>query len=279
MGLSLKPWQSSERQRLAVSRILVHLSGGGASEPLIEFAVQLAGLCEARLRGLTVVDTSELEKLVTVCESAAYAVSEHERLEAEELRQIQVRLGFSRACLDVGLDFDVRRRRGCMFDVLREEAKFHDLSLMSVPTREHRRRGDPGGPEALKLILAGVSPLLVLRGVGELPQRILLVQDGSPASCRTLRTFLSQGLFPEASFRLLSVGPTVAAAKQTLREHVASLVGRLSDVETGFVVGKTPHVVPEYATQWEADLVVVGAQRKPPLIGGFLRRRSAACSI
>lgn len=270
MSLIARSWSSSTKQQSSVSRLLVHLPESDHANSLILFAVELARRCEARVRGLTVVDTSQLEEYATTCESAAYAAFEQQRLEKGEEHRDRVRAAFSLACLAAGLDFDLHRKLGRRLEILRGEAKCHDLSLTSMRLRANRQKGEMGSADVLELIVSGVSPLLVLRESSESLQRILLIQDNSAASSRTIRSFLSQGLFPDANVRLLAVGPNDDAAKQTLRDGLDTIGDRLPNLESGYVVGKPAQVVPEYALQWEADLVVVGGQRRLPLVGSLL---------
>lgn len=267
MSLIARPWSSHSKQHSTVSRLLVHFPESDQANNLIHFTVKLARHCESRLRGLTVIDTSQFEEFATTCESAAYAVFEQKRLEKGEKLRDKVRAAFSQACLAAGLDFDLHRKRGRRLDILRNEAKCHDLCVTSVPLRANRKKGDLGSTEILEWILSGVSPLLALRENSEFPKRILLVHDNTAASSRAIRSYLAHGLFPEANLRLLAVGATNAAAKQTLRENIDSLCCRLPNIETGYAVGRPAQVVPEYALQWEADMVVVAGQRQLPLVG------------
>ncbi len=268
MSLPAKLWPSLVRQTSIVPRILVHLPESEHADRLVESAVQLGRSCQARLRGLTLVDTSVLEESATTCESAIYAAFEQDRLEKGEVLRKKARVCFSQSCLAAGLDFDVHRKQGRLLDVLRVESRLHDLCVTWFPE-------DAGASDArrsiVRLVLGEVAPLLVLRGDRPLPERVLLIQDGTAASSRAARTYLSQSLFPEAAVRLLAIGPNEDSAKQILRDSLDFVSSRRPGAETGYAVGRTATLVPKYAYQWEADLVVLGLQRRSPLLGHLLQ--------
>src|SRR5689334_19088614 len=112
MSLIARPWSSHSRQHSTVSRLLVHFPESDQANTLIPFVVKLARHCEARLRGLTVIDTSQFEEFATTCESAAYAVFEQTRIEKGEKHRDKVRAAFTQACLAAKIDFDLYRKRG-----------------------------------------------------------------------------------------------------------------------------------------------------------------------
>jgi|GEM_PF-3494553 len=269
MSLEAKSWSSQADQMSTVSRVLVHLADSVHTESLIPFAVQLAQRCQARVRGLTLVDTSQLEDDVSDVESAAYAAFEQQRLDEEHSQRERTRATFSQVCLAAGLDFDLHRKRGPQLEVLRGESKVHDLSMTSVRLKANRGEGEQTPAGARQLVQGGISPLLIVRESSDLPQRILLVLDESPASSRSLRSFLSQRILTDATVRLLAICPTPEAAKQILRDHMDGVSARFPDVETGYATGRPAQVVPDYAMKWEADLVVTGVQPSAPLIGRF----------
>jgi len=274
MNFLAKTWPGAARHHSAVSRILVHFPDTVRSEDLIPVAVELATRSGAQLRGLTLVDTSQLEDITTSCESAAAAVIEQHHLETREEQRNRVRTAFSQACLNAGIDFDIRRRFGNSLDILKEESKVHDLIVTYLQYKENQKHGDLAGLDVMHLIRGGIDPLLVLREKQELPQRILLIQDGTPATNRAMRSFLMQQQFPEATVRLLAVGSSEATAQKMLHDHYERIRRWVSELETGFVAGSAAKVVPQYVSQWDADLVVIGTSPRHPLVGSIIKDAS-----
>jgi nucleotide-binding universal stress UspA family protein len=263
MTASAKLWPFHWGAAQEVSRVLLHLTESSDGEALIQFTVELAQRCEARVRGITLADAGALEAIAG-CESAGSAVLELQRQQARIARQGTVRETFSQACLRAGIDFDLHRKNGRSLDALVGEAHFHDLSITTV-SADGRRPGEFTPAQIVEAIRKGVSPLLVLRDARLLPRRILLVHDGSPAGNRTIRNFLSQRLFPAAQFRLIATDPSVDRAQLILRENLPYVSRHVSNLERGFLAGRAAQVVAHYAKDWDADLVVIGAHRRPAI--------------
>ncbi len=262
MDVDARQWLQPAEAPAEISRILLHLPESGEAESLIQLAAALARRCRARLRGLTVVDTHALSELVTR-ESAGYAVSELQRLQIGALRRDEVRALFSRVCLKADLDFDLCRKQGRALPLLAAEAQTHDLAITLGASRGER--SGLSASEAAELLVSGNAPWLVMRPQATLGERVLLVQDETAAATRAIRSFVRQRLFPGATVRLLAVAPTPRDAEAQLHESIELVRPHFPACEIGYVAGKVTRVVPEYVRQWEADLVVVGAHRAPPL--------------
>lgn len=269
MNLRIQIGPRRAEPRCTLARALVHLPESNQAEPLIRFATELAQRCGAHLRGLTLIDTYSVNDLVSTCEAGAYAIHELERLESGTGRRNAVRTYFSNACLQAGLDFDLHIQQGETLEVLAQEARFHDLLITAVSTHSSVLPGDWAPADVVDLILNRAAPVLALNGRDYLPDRILMIQDGTQAASSAIRSFLTQGLFPHATFRLLAVSPDAREAEAFLRESVDYVRARVSHLETGYVLGPPAQVVPEFIHQWEADLVVLGGQRRAPVLKWF----------
>lgn len=268
----------------ALARVLVHLPESQHAEPFIRFTAELGRRCGAHLRGLTLIDTGDLQELVATCESAAYAVYECERLESRSQRRIAVRACFSNACLHAGLDFELHVRQGRTVDLLAAEAQFHDLLVIALSSSSGDLPGEWTFGAATELILKGTAPVLAMKEREDSPSRVLLVHDGTQASGNAIRSFLTQRLFPDATCRLLAVSPDSQDAQRILRQNADYVRRRVTACETGYVTGRPVTVVPAFVQQWEADLVVLGARRRTPMlrfllgevIDGIVRKTGAS---
>jgi nucleotide-binding universal stress UspA family protein len=245
--------------------VLLHLIGVQHGEPVINFGVNLAKRCEARVRGLTLVDTRRLMSLAATCEAAVYADGEFQRLHRMEQEHGTVRSNLSQACLSAGVNFDVRRMRGNPFDVLPPESQFHDLFVTAYPSPElaGNEEGDAGlsARELVDLLFEGVQPMLVVRDRQRPLNRVLLVSDGTPATGKAIRSFLQQELLPQGEYRLLAIGDTDEQARESLREMVEYCRSRRISVETGILRGTMRRVLIPYAQKWQAELIVLGVTR------------------
>src|SRR5262245_28391255 len=102
---------SGDEGACMLSSILLRLSGDDYSAAVIRGGVEIAQRHGARIRGLTIVDTRRIVQL-RECETAAYAVFEHSKLERSRNDQASAQAQLTRACLDAGVNFDVRRMTG-----------------------------------------------------------------------------------------------------------------------------------------------------------------------
>jgi nucleotide-binding universal stress UspA family protein len=242
-----------------LTSVLLYLRGARSANSAIKVGVDLAREASSRLRGLTLVDTRRAQE-ASHSESAVYADIAHRRQALLEQRHIRVRRALSSACLAADLDFDVRRVAGDPFKILPRESQFHDLVVTSLGLAAQRVRSDAErrGRELLRLLHAGVRPLMVLPPKKHKLQRVLLVYDGSDASGHAIRSFLGLELLPAADVRLLAVGANDAAARHSLRDMADYCSTRRRRLETGWVRGSVRRVLAPFAARWQADLVVLG---------------------
>lgn len=251
-----------------LSSLLLHLDGEERSAAVVRSGVELAQRHQARLRGLSIVDTRSMSQLAE-CETAAYVALEQARLEQLRSRHQSVRADLSQACLAAEIDFDVRCAQGDPVRLLEREAQFHDLVVTSLAPPPRRRR-DRGGflrtlREVAGFVRQGIQPLLVLRANGFDMKRVLLVCDGTPASGRAIRLSLQQRVWTDAEVRLLAVNTERAVAQRHLREMADYLRTHRCEVEAGCLTGAPERLLAAYAEKWQADLVVVGMTRLNPL--------------
>jgi len=258
-----------------LSSVLLHLNHAAEADPVIRLGVELARSSTARVRGLTLCDTRPTEAAIR-CETAAYAVMEQSHQARTEIKQQSISVQLSRACLEAGLNFDVRRLSGDPLHVLPQEARYHDLTISSI----HRPAGTDCHESPLSLadvrllLLRGVQPLVVVHSGQQEVQRVLLAFDGSEASGRAIRSFVNHRIFPHADCRLLSIGRAEADARQALGEMADYCSSRMAALETGLTSGPVPRVLPAYARKWQADLVVLGICNDPGWLGQLRGRRA-----
>jgi len=250
---------------------LLYLKGARQSAAAIRVGIAVAGQTGARVRGLTLVDSRSAEE-ASCGESAVYADMAYSRQALLERQQLRIQRQLSQACLRCGLDFDIRRVTGNPLQVVPREARFHDLVITSVDpadcksgAMDRRARND-----LHELMKRGVGPLMVVHPHQRALHRVLLAYDGSVASGRAIRSFLSQGLLPEAECRLLAVSRREEAARGLLREIAELCTSKRPHVEFGCTVGKFRSCVTNYVEKWDADLVVLGVSEDRGLAARLL---------
>jgi nucleotide-binding universal stress UspA family protein len=249
-----------------LTSLLLYLRGS-CSANVINVGVDLARAASARLRGLTLVDT---RRSLEAChsESAVYADIAQQRQAMIEQRHVRLRRDLSAACLEADLDFDLRRVAGDPFKILPRESQFHDLVVTSLGRGTKRLRADAErrGRELLRLLQAGMRPLIVVPSDKRQLERVLLVYDGSEASGQAIRSYLDLDPIPAAELRLLAIGPNEDAARHSLRDMADYCSARRKRFETGCVRGSLRRILAPYAGRWQADLVVLGVDRRRGLL-------------
>lgn len=243
--------------------ILLYLDSAEHAQPVIQCGVTLARNADARVRGLTLLDTRAFDA-AHQCESAVYLSLVESRHERTENTHDGARIALSQACLEARLNFDVRRISGNPLSILPAEARFHDLVIVSSHSSKHRPRDS--GPmlstgDLRALLERGVQPLMLVPPSARQLKRVLLAYDGSEASGRAIRSYLNLGILRDADHRLLAIGKTENEARVALAEMAEYCASHCPLFETGCVTGKTRRVLPPYATKWDADLVVLGFGR------------------
>lgn len=255
--------------------ILLHLEGGERAPAVIDVGVRLARRHAARVRGLSLTDTRYFQSLTSTCETAACAVTEQSRLRLAEKRYSIARADLTQACLAANLNFDVRTLSGDPFELLPQESRFHDLVVAHFAERDDAIAAADDEPrmserDLVDLALRGVQPLLVVRRRAQPLQRVLLIYDGTPESSRAIRSYVSQGLTPDAEHRLLAIGESERTARDALHQMTEYFQRRGTPLETGWICGRPRKVLVPYAEKWNADFLVMGVTRANPLLRRLL---------
>jgi nucleotide-binding universal stress UspA family protein len=239
--------------------LLLLLDGAHCAQGLSELGVSLASVSQARLRGLAMLDMRRVLHAAG-CEAASGCCTELQLLQTVERCQNRALEQLTAACVGTKVDFDIRRVKGDPFDILPSEAQFHDLTIAPLPLANSVVAHEQSLPAAdvLKLLAAGVKPLLVLRTPLAPIKRVLLVSDGGAHSTTAVREYLRYDLFPQAERRLFAISETDTRAKSLLREMVDYARQRRVRFESGWARGTARQAVVRYAEKWQADLVVIG---------------------
>lgn len=252
-----------------------------------QLGVELAQRSGARLHGCSILDSRRAEEAAAGHEAACFALSEYGRLQRVEAAQKQSGAGLSVASRNAGVPCHIRQFCGDPLEILPREARYHDLVVAGL---EHLR---PGGRTAgrldrrvlLRCVDRGVHPLLVVPEGKTSIERILLAYDGTVESAAAIRRFAAHRLFEGAEIRIAAFGRTSEEARVLMQEVAGYCHAQGLEPEWGCLHGSLRRLLPHYARQWQADLVVLGS---PPTrgLGRRLVRpvaaqmlRSADCAV
>ncbi|QDU76689.1 Universal stress protein family protein [Bremerella volcania] len=243
-----------------LKRVLLHLNGSFGVDQAIELGARISQRTSARLRGLSILDTSGLQYAGHLV-SAAHAVSESRRIAHAERRQMISHQQMLHVGQRYQLDFDTLGIEGDPIQSLVREAQYYDLLI--TRSSEHARQlpGELSAFELLDVVIQSRQPVYISRGANTNPNRVLLVYDGSESSARVIRTFLTQKPIKNAYCRLLGVGTAADSKSKLLPSMRDYCEARHTDLEVGRLAGSLRKVLIPYAQKWDPDVVVMGVPR------------------
>ncbi len=245
-----------------IKRILVGLAGTPYTKVAIRRAVELAQQQQAQITGVTVVDTTVFNRLALTRGGLASAMREHARLAITRDALDQSIAEFETACRDARVAGEVKQETGEPFELLISAARYHDLMIFGLRSVfEYDLALEPSDALA-KLISGGVRPVLAISKEYRPIRRVLIAYSGSVESAKTMKRFVQFRLWPEAQLRIVTFGHEVNYAEQLVGEAADYCRAHGFEPEEAYV-SKPPkdHLLP-YATEWGADLIVVGNSAK-----------------
>lgn len=243
-----------------LKRVLLHLNGSFGVDQVIELGARISQRTSARLRGLSILDTSGFENAGQLV-SAAYAVSASYRISHAERRQLIAHEQMQQVGQRYQIDFDTLGIEGNPIESLVHEAQYYDLLITRSPDRALQLPGELSASQLIDLVIRCRQPVYISRGANTNPCRVLFVYDGTESSARAIRTFLTQNPIKRAHCRLLGVGAAAEAHSKLLQSMRDYCEARRDDLEIGRLSGPLRNVLIPYAEKWAPDVVVMGVPR------------------
>lgn len=244
-----------------LKRILVGLAGTHYTPTAIKTAVELALAHGAELTGVTVVDVARLSHLGAVpmgAEGAAEELREH-RIQLTSQHVEEVIDQFEAACKTAGVRYRVAREEGDAFRKMLGYCRYHDLTVFGLRSVFEYYFEDADSCSVLAHLLdGGVRPVLAVSEEHRTTKRVLVAYSGSVESANAFREYLQLGLWPGATLRLVAFEDAGEGAQKHLDDAAAyfQTCGLTPEVEC--VAGSSRDQLLPYASQWNADLIVLG---------------------
>jgi len=253
-----------------LKRILVGLGGTNYTSSAIRHAVDIAQRHQATLTGVTVVDVARLERVGAVPLGGSH--------EAQLLREHRIKVAhkhvmdaveeFVQACESAGVAYQVQQEEDNPFDLLTSEARYHDLMIFGLKSLfEYDIVSDPHDA-LVRLVSAGVRPILAIAPEYREVRRVLIAYSGSMESAKTMRRFVQLCLWSDVELRIVTFQHNAATseAEKLVRDAAAYCRAHGFIAEEDFADGSAKTGLLPYATQWNADLVVVGNSARSLLL-------------
>lgn len=252
-----------------LSRILVGVSGTQTSAAKLRLALDLAKRHGSEVTALSIVDVERLCQVGAVPLGAGHHA---ERWRAQRIEESHAAAGraidaFAAQCRAEGVPVRVLTREGDPIDVLIDAWRYHDLCVLGVRSWfDHEVVAEPTRA-LLKLVAAGVRPLLATTPASGPIEKVLVAYNGSLESAKAMKQFAQLRLWPEAALEIVCVGhgKTGEEPAALLGEAAAYCRSHGYTVTTAALEGVARDVLLEHTRAIGADLIVLGSSFKKVL--------------
>jgi nucleotide-binding universal stress UspA family protein len=222
------------------------------------------------LTAVTIVDVARLSNVGSVPiggGQAAQELREHRFKITKEIINASVE-DFQNACQQAGVPHEVCYEEGEPYECVISDARYHDLMVFGLSHLFEHGVIDEPPDELVRLVRAGVRPILAVAEQYHAVQRVLLAYSGSMESAKTMRRFLQLNLWPEITLRIVNFNDAEQEGNNLLNDAAAYCRDHGIDAETECISGSPKDQLLPYADTWSADLIVVGNSAK-----NLLRRK------
>lgn len=245
-----------------IKRLLVGLGGTAFTPTAIRYSIELAQAHHAELRGVTVTDYHRLHALEK-SGASRHVAREFRDLEARRQSQEESVTAFEAACATAGIHCDVVRESGDTFEKMISQARYYDLMVFGMRSLFDCNIVKTNDSATLtQLVSQGVRPILAVSEDYHPVRRVLLAYSGSMESAKAFKRFLHMQLWKDLALKVVTFGHPPELA-QTLLNDVAGYCRAYGyNPETEHVSGSPKRFLLQHATNWNADLIVLGNSAK-----------------
>jgi nucleotide-binding universal stress UspA family protein len=252
-----------------VKRILVGLGGTPFTPTAIRYGTELAKAHQAEIDGVTVIDYRRLHAFEK-SGSARDAVREYREIEQTKTAQEASIRQFDETCAKVGLPWSVVRESGDPFAKMISLARYHDLMLFGLRSLFDYGLATNASDALTQLVSRGVRPILAVSQAYRPIRRVLLGYSGSMESARAIKQFLHMQLWKDLTLKVVTFEHSSEVARTLLSDVAGYCQSYGYQPETEHVEGSPKQQLLQHATDWNADLIVLGNSAKHVWVKKFL---------
>ncbi|MDA1233001.1 MAG: universal stress protein [Planctomycetota bacterium] len=239
----------------------IHLGLGGTpfTPTAIRYSVELARAHQAEILGTAIIDRSRLAALSKTSETGSDIIDEYRRLEGIETRQKRSIADFESQCNDAGISHAVTRSTCDPFEQMISQARYNDLMVFGLRSlfEFDFLETDGAGPLS-RLVSSGVRPILAVAKDYRPIRRVLLAYSGSMRSASAIKQFVTMQLWPDLCFKLVMFDQPNEIAETLLNEMAGYCRSHGHEFECEHIEGSPKQQLLQHATDWNADLIVLG---------------------
>jgi nucleotide-binding universal stress UspA family protein len=251
-----------------IRRILVGLGNEEHADSATKTAIGLARIHQAELTGMTVLDVNRLGATGPVPIGAGEAASElreHRITEAQKTIQ-EILDNFVAACELADVPYRVERDEGDPFAFFEDQTRYHDLVLCGLGHLFEHGVIDEPPAELVRLVQAGVRPLITVQVQHREIQRVLIAYSGSMESAKAMKRFVQMHLWPDVVLHIVTFEDAHGEPEQLLQNAARYCESHGYQVDTNYINENAYVNLLSYAEQWNADLIVMGNSNRNLLL-------------
>ncbi len=251
-----------------IKRILVGLSGTEYTPSAIHRGVELALAHDAELGGVSVIDYGRLTSVGPVPLGGGHYATElrHERVKQARARMEQAIAQFTEECAAAGVKHQVHREEGEPFSQMIALARYHDLMVFGLRSLFEFDIVDDPHDALVRLVTAGVRPILAVDRGYRPVKKVLIAYSGSMESAKAMKRFVQLRLWPDVQLRVVTFEDGRPDARRLITDAADYCRAHRYSAETDCLAGAPQEQLLPYATEWGADLLVVGNSAKNLLL-------------
>jgi nucleotide-binding universal stress UspA family protein len=144
------------------------------------------------------------------------------------------------------------------FALMTDQARYHDVMIFALKSLFEFDLVDDPHDALVRLVHAGVRPLIAVAKEFHPVRRVLIAYSGSMESAKAMKRFVQMRLWPEVKFRIVTFQHQVDKAEQLVGDAADYCRAHGIEPEEAYVPGSPKDGLLPYASQWGADLIVVG---------------------
>ncbi len=244
--------------------LLVPVDGSDYSRSAVETAIEMAKRCGSTLHGLHVVDIRLLEgpflrDLSSSMGFVPYSDYQSSVSQALEERGKVCLDSFSSECEKAGVPFETKLLTGTVVSKICDEAELADLVVIGKKGENAKYSDDALGSTVERVVRRSEKPMLLTAEKLRELRKLLLAYDGSQHA----RNAMSVGALLagqwEAEVQVLSVFDEEETREKVCREARQYLCEHKVNFSMEIRGGDPDTVIPEFAKEIGADIVVMGA--------------------
>ncbi len=251
-----------------IRRILVGLGDQQYASAATELAIDLARTQQASLTGLCIFDTDRLAATGPVPVGAgmvAAELREHRLAKASRIID-KVTADFKEAATRAEVPYTMYRAEGEPYQCMAHWARYHDIIVCGLGHLFEHGVIDEPPAELVRLVQAGVRPLITVAPQHAKVDRVLVSYSGSMESAKAMKRFAQLRLWPDAKTRVVTFDHDEPASKALLRDAVDYLKSHGYCVDSDYRPSGAKMSLLPYARDWKADLIVMGNSNKSLLL-------------